>query len=204
GQRVPTPQGERAMTKMVRATGLRKRYGDQVALDGLDLAVEEGTVLGLLGPNGAGKTTAVRALATLLVLDEGRAEVAGIDVRADPAAVRTKIGLSGQYAAVDEVLTGFENLDMVGRLYRLGRQASRQRARDLLERFGLTEAADRPVKGYSGGMRRRLDLAAALVAEPPVLFLDEPSTGLDPRSRADLWDVIRELVRGGATLLLTT
>jgi ABC-2 type transport system ATP-binding protein len=188
----------------VEAEGLVKRYGEVVALAGLDLTVPEGTVLGLLGPNGAGKTTAVRVLTTLLVPDEGRAVVAGVDVLADPEGVRRRIGLSGQYAAVDEVLTGYENLDMVGRLYRLGRRRSRERARELLERFSLADAGDRPVKTYSGGMRRRLDLAAALVAEPPVLFLDEPSTGLDPRSRIELWDVIRELVDGGATLLLTT
>jgi ABC-2 type transport system ATP-binding protein len=166
--------------------------------------VPEGSVLGLLGPNGAGKTTAVRILATLLVPDEGTATVAGIDVVRDPRGVRHRIGLSGQYAAVDEHLTGFENLDMVGRLYRLGRTRSRSRARELLERFDLVESGDRPVKGYSGGMRRRLDLAAALVAEPRVLFLDEPTTGLDPRSRSGMWDVIRELVSGGTTLLLTT
>jgi ABC-2 type transport system ATP-binding protein len=192
------------MTDMVRATGLTKRYGAVTALDGLDLLVPEGTVLAVLGPNGAGKTTAVRILTTLLVPDGGTAEVAGIDVQRDPAGVRERIGLSGQYAAVDEYLTGFENLDMVGRLYGLGRQRSRARARELLERFTLSDAADRPVKTYSGGMRRRLDLAGALVAAPTVLFLDEPTTGLDPRSRTDMWDVIGELVRGGTTLLLTT
>ncbi len=192
------------MTDMVRADGLVKRYGEVVALDGLDLRVPEGTVLGLLGPNGAGKTTAVRILTTLLDADEGTASVAGIDVRTDAKGVRQRIGLSGQYAAVDEYLTGFENLDMVGRLYRLGRKASRERARVLLGRFDLEDAADRPVKTYSGGMRRRLDLAAALVIEPPVLFLDEPTTGLDPRSRLDMWEVLRELVGGGTTLLLTT
>jgi ABC-2 type transport system ATP-binding protein len=192
------------MAAQVRAQGLVKRYGAVTALDGLDLEVEEGTVLGLLGPNGAGKTTVVRVLTTLVEPDEGTAEVAGVDVRRDPAAVRRLIGLSGQYSAVDEYLTGFENLDMIGRLYRLGRARSKARARELLERFDLVESADRAVKGYSGGMRRRLDLASALVAEPPVLFLDEPTTGLDPRSRAGTWDVIRGLVRGGTTLLLTT
>jgi ABC-2 type transport system ATP-binding protein len=192
------------MTSTIRATGLVKRYGEVTALDGLDLDVPEGTVLGLLGPNGAGKTTAVRILTTLLEADEGEAEVAGADVRRDPGAVRSRIGLSGQYAAVDEYLTGFENLDMIGRLYKLGRRGSRERARELLERFALTDAGDRPVKGYSGGMRRRLDLAGALVAQPPVLFLDEPTTGLDPRSRTEMWGVLRELVSGGTTLLLTT
>jgi ABC-2 type transport system ATP-binding protein len=192
------------VTDMIRTSGLVKRYGKVTALDGLDLVVPKGTVQGLLGPNGAGKTTAIRILTTLLDADEGTAEVAGIDVRADPEAVREKIGLSGQNAAVDEHLTGFENLDMVGRLYHLGRQRSRARARELLARFELDEAANRPAKTYSGGMRRRLDLAAALVAEPEVLFLDEPTTGLDPRSRAQMWDNIQELARGGSTVLLTT
>jgi ABC-2 type transport system ATP-binding protein len=192
------------MSGAISAEGLVKHYGEVRALDGLDLEVAEGTVLGVLGPNGAGKTTAVRILTTLLVPDAGSARVAGIDVLRDPAALRRVIGLSGQYAAVDEYLTGFENLDMVGRLYHLGRRHSRARARELLERFDLVEAGDRPVKGYSGGMRRRLDLAGALVARPRVLFLDEPTTGLDPRSRLGMWDVIGELVREGTTLLLTT
>ncbi len=192
------------MTVAVRAEGLVKRYGAVTALAGLDLEVGRGDILGVLGPNGAGKTTAVRILATLLVPDAGRAEVAGVDVLADPREVRRRIGLSGQYAAVDEDLTGRENLVMIGRLTRIGRVAARRRAGELLERFDLTDAADRPVKGYSGGMRRRLDLAGALVAAPEVLFLDEPTTGLDPRSRLGMWDVIRELTAGGTTLLLTT
>jgi ABC-2 type transport system ATP-binding protein len=188
----------------IHATGLVKRYGEVTALDHLDLSVPEGTVLGLLGPNGAGKTTAVSILTTLLLPTEGSATIAGVDLLTNPAEVRRRIGLSGQFAAVDEILTGFENLDMIGRLYRLGRSASRERARELLDWFDLNEAADRPAKTYSGGMRRRLDLAGAIVAEPPVLFLDEPTTGLDPRSRIGLWDVIRDLVSRGTTLLLTT
>ncbi|GAA0244213.1 daunorubicin resistance protein DrrA family ABC transporter ATP-binding protein [Saccharothrix mutabilis subsp. mutabilis] len=192
------------MADAIVAEGLVKRYGSVVALNGLDLVVPEGTIMGLLGPNGAGKTTTVRVLTTLLEHDEGKATVCGLDVVADAKELRRQIGLSGQYAAVDENLTGFENLDMVGRLYHLGKKRSRERARELLERFDLVEAADRPVKGYSGGMRRRLDLAGALVATPKVLFLDEPTTGLDPRSRLGMWDVIEELVAGGTTLLLTT
>jgi ABC-2 type transport system ATP-binding protein len=192
------------MAAAVEADGLVKSYGEVKALDGLDLVVEEGTVLGLLGPNGAGKTTTVRILTTLLGADAGRATVAGYDVARQPEELRRVIGLSGQYAAVDEILTGRENLDMVGRLYHLSPAAARKRADELLEQFGLTEAASRPVKTYSGGMRRRLDLAASLVARPQILFLDEPTTGLDPRSRLGMWDVIEELVRGGATLLLTT
>ena len=191
-------------TATVEARGLVKRYGDVVALAGLDLTVSEGTVLGLLGPNGAGKTTAVSILTTLVQPDSGDATVAGADVVAAPQEVRRRIGLSGQYAAVDEHLTGFENLDMIGRLYHLGHKRSKVRARELLERFSLADAADRPAATYSGGMRRRLDLAGALVAEAPVLFLDEPTTGLDPRSRNELWTVIRDLVGRGSTLLLTT
>jgi ABC-2 type transport system ATP-binding protein len=189
---------------MIRTLGLVKRYGKVVALDGLDLVVPKGTVLGLLGPNGAGKTTAIRILTTLLEPDEGTVEVAGLDVRREPGKVRERIGLSGQTAAVDEHLTGYENLDMVGRLYHLGKERSRARARELLDRFELAEAGDRPAKTYSGGMRRRLDLAAALVAEPEVLFLDEPTTGLDPRSRFQMWETIQELARRGSTVLLTT
>ena len=192
------------MVDAITATGLVKKYGSVVALDGVDLTVPEGTVLGLLGPNGAGKTTIVRVLATLLRPDAGQANVAGIDVLAQPREVRRRIGLSGQYAAVDEYLTGFENLHMIGRLYHLGRKASAARARELLASFRLEDAADRPARTYSGGMRRRLDLAGALVADPPVLFLDEPTTGLDPRSRVEMWGVIESLVERGTTLLLTT
>jgi ABC-2 type transport system ATP-binding protein len=189
---------------VIQAEGLVKRFGEVVALDGLDLTVPEGTVVALLGPNGAGKTTAVRILTTLIVPDSGTATVAGHDVLAEPREVRRHIGLSGQFTAIDEYLTGFENLDMIGRLSRLGPRESRDRSRRLLDVFHLDDAGDRPVKGYSGGMRRRLDLAAAIVAEPSVLFLDEPTTGLDPRSRVDLWETIRELVDRGTTLLLTT
>ncbi|MDH5295172.1 MAG: ATP-binding cassette domain-containing protein, partial [Acidimicrobiia bacterium] len=166
---------------IIEVSGLVKRYKNVTALAGLDLAVPKGTILGLLGPNGAGKTTAVSILTTLIEADEGSAFVDGIDVAAEPGRVRERIGLSGQYAAVDQDLTGFENLDMIGRLYRLGKRRARERARELLSVFDLTEAADRSVKTYSGGMRRRLDLAGALVARPPILFLDEPTTGLDPR-----------------------
>ena len=189
---------------MIRTAGLVKRYGKVVALDGLDLVVPKGTILGLLGPNGAGKTTAVRILTTLLDPDEGTVEVAGIDVLAHPAKVKERIGLSGQSAAVDEHLTGYENLEMVGRLYHLGRAKARARARELLDQFDLDEAGDRPTKTYSGGMRRRLDLAAALVSTPDVVFLDEPTTGLDPRSRVQMWDTVNELVKRGSTVLLTT
>jgi ABC-2 type transport system ATP-binding protein len=184
--------------------GLRKRFGDVQALCGIDLNAPPGTILGLLGPNGAGKTTAVRILTTLLPPDSGTARVAGLDVVKDAAKLRAEIGLAGQYAAVDENLTGFENLEMVGRLYHLGGRAARERAHELLERFSLTDAADRLAKTYSGGMRRRLDLAAALVARPPVLFLDEPTTGLDPVSRLQLWETIEARVAAGTTVLLTT
>jgi daunorubicin resistance ABC transporter ATP-binding subunit len=188
----------------IRVEALTKSFGDVRALAGIDLAVPSGTVLGLLGPNGAGKTTAVRILTTILRPDAGRAEVLGLDVTADPQGVRRRIGLAGQYAAVDENLTGRENLRLVGRLTHLPRRTIGARADELLDRFGLTEAANRPASTYSGGMRRRLDLAAALVHRPPVLFLDEPTTGLDPASRSDLWQVIEELVADGATVLLTT
>jgi len=184
--------------------GLRKRFGDVQALCGIDLSAPPGTILGLLGPNGAGKTTAVRILTTLLPPDAGSARVAGLDVVKDAAALRSRIGLAGQYAAVDENLTGWENLEMVGRLYHLGGKPSRERAFELLDRFSLNDAADRLAKTYSGGMRRRLDLAAALVARPPVLFLDEPTTGLDPRSRLQLWETIEARVAAGTTVLLTT
>ena len=188
----------------IQTSGLQKSYGDVHALQGVDLYAAPGTVFGLLGPNGAGKTTAVRILTTLLKPDGGSAQVAGLDVVKDANALRSQIGLAGQYAAVDENLSGFENLEMVGRLYHLGKRESRKRAGELLERFDLSEAAQRLVRTYSGGMRRRLDLAAALVADPPVLFLDEPTTGLDPRSRLGLWEVIEGRVSEGTTVLLTT
>jgi ABC-2 type transport system ATP-binding protein len=183
---------------------LHKSYGDVVALDGVDLTVEPGIVFGLLGPNGAGKTTAVRILTTLLAPDGGSARVAGLDVVREGGKVRERIGLAGQYAAVDENLTGFENLEMVGRLYHLGRRRSRERSAELLASFDLADAGDRLVRTYSGGMRRRLDLAAALVANPPVLFLDEPTTGLDLPSRIALWEAIEALTTEGTTVLLTT
>ncbi|PWK67727.1 ABC-2 type transport system ATP-binding protein [Streptomyces sp. CG 926] len=192
------------MPGAIYAEGLVKTFGDVRALDGVDLDVPEGTVLGLLGPNGAGKTTAVRVLTTLLRPDSGKAVVAGMDVLEHPDEVRRAIGLSGQFAAVDEYLTGRENLQMVGRLYQMKAKAAKVRAAELLERFNLSDAADRTAKTYSGGMRRRLDLAAALVVSPPVMFMDEPTTGLDPRNRQQLWGIIQELVAGGTTLLLTT
>ncbi|MEV6280715.1 ATP-binding cassette domain-containing protein [Nocardia sp. NPDC051832] len=188
----------------VQAEGLRKKYGDKNALDGFDLTVRRGTVHGLLGPNGAGKTTAVRILSTLVRLDEGRATVAGLDVVRQPREVRASIGLTGQYAAVDEVLTGRQNLEMFGRLFHLGGRRAKTRAVELLERFELTDAADKGVGKYSGGMRRRLDLAASMILAPQVLFLDEPTTGLDPRSRGEVWESVRALVADGTTVLLTT
>jgi ABC transporter DrrB family efflux protein len=188
----------------VRVEGVVKRFGATVALDGAGLEVPGGMVFGLLGPNGAGKTTLVRILATLLAPDAGRAEVLGHDVVREPAAVRELLGLTGQFAAVDEVLTGRENLEMFGRLFKLSRAEARRRAGELLERFELAQAADRPARTYSGGMRRRLDIASSLVTQPRVLFLDEPTTGLDPRSRNEIWAIVRELRRGGTTLLLTT
>ena len=186
------------------AEGLTKRFGSTQALCGVDFDIERGQILGVLGPNGAGKTTAVRILTTLVRPDAGRAVIDGIDVLSEPRRARARVGLTGQYAAVDEVLTGFENLEHVGRLYHLGTAVARARAGELLERFDLVDAGDRVVKGYSGGMRRRLDIAMSLIARPSVLFLDEPTTGLDPRSRQSVWDLIDELVRGGTTTLLTT
>ena len=194
-----------AMTNlMIEAHGLKKRFGSTVALDGIDLEVPAGTILGVLGPNGAGKTTAVRILTTLSTPNEGSARVAGHDVTGEAEAVRRAIGVTAQDATLDEVLTGRQNLVMIGQLSGLHRAQARARAHDLLDQFGLLDAADRVMKEYSGGMRRRLDLAAGLVTRPPVLFLDEPTTGLDPTSRARMWDVIRGLVADGATLLLTT
>ncbi len=188
----------------IEMSGVEKRFGATRALRGLDLTVPAGTVCGLLGPNGAGKTTAVRVLATLVAPDRGTARVAGYDVVREPGAVRRSIGLAGQHAAVDEGITGRDNLHLLGRLHHLGARAARTRAEELLDRFGLAGAADRLVRTYSGGMRRRLDLVASLVTAPPVLFLDEPTTGLDPRSRQQIWDTVRELADAGTTVLLTT
>ncbi len=199
-----TPERHSDADAAIVVRGISKAYSSVQALAGVDLEVTRGTVLGLLGPNGAGKTTLVRILTTLLTPDAGTARVLGLDVERDAAALRERIGLAGQYAAVDENLTGLENLTMVGRLYGADRRSAKARGRELLDRFDLVDAADRPTKTYSGGMRRRLDLAAALVAEPPVLFLDEPTTGLDPRSRLGLWEVIETLVAEGTTVLLTT
>ncbi len=189
---------------MIEAVGLHKSFGETHALAGLDFDAAEGTILCVLGPNGAGKTTAVRVLTTLTRPDAGHATVAGIDVMKDPAAVRAKIGVAGQYAALDELLTGRENLQMVGRLYRLDGRTARRRADELIEHFELSDAGDRTVKTYSGGMRRRLDLGAALMAQPPVIFLDEPTTGLDPKGRLSMWDLIEGLASGGTTVLMTT
>lgn len=195
---------QRTTGAAVVAEGLRKRFGEQTALDGLDLEAGRGRVLGLLGPNGAGKTTAVRILATLLEADGGRAEVAGVDVARDPQEARRRLGLVGQHAALDEALGGRQNLLLFGRLFHLSRAGAARRADELLERFGLTETGAKPVSAYSGGMRRRLDLAASLILAPEVLFLDEPTTGLDPRSRSEVWAAVRALVREGTTVLLTT
>jgi ABC-2 type transport system ATP-binding protein len=192
------------MTLAIKATGLTKKYGEVIALNGINIEVEQGTVLGLLGPNGSGKTTTVRILATLLKADSGSASVGGFDVVDQPDKVRSVIGLTGQYAAVDEYLTGRENLELFARLFHLSRIDAKKRADQLLERFDLSDAADRGIKGYSGGMRRRLDLAASLIGRPNVLFLDEPTTGLDPRSRQGMWEVIEDLVADGTTVLLTT
>jgi len=199
-EHAPAPPAASAIS----VSGLTKSFGDVRALDGIDFEVAPGTVLGLLGPNGAGKTTAVRVLTTLLKPDAGTVRVAGLDVVNDATQLRSRIGLAGQYAAVDANLTGLENLTMVGRLYGMSRRDAKARGRELLGEFDLVEAAGRPASTYSGGMRRRLDLAAALVAKPPVLFLDEPTTGLDPRSRLDLWATVEELVTAGTTVLLTT
>src|SRR6476620_6942253 len=192
------------MSYIIEAEGLKKRFGKTQALDGIDLGVREGTVLGVLGPNGAGKTTAVRVLATLLQADAGRATIDGFDVVKDAAAVRRTIGLTGQYASVDEDLTGTQNLVMIGQLLNLSSRDAKARAAELLEWFGLADAAQRRAKTFSGGMRRRLDLAASLVGRPRVIFLDEPTTGLDPAKREDMWDVVRRLVTDGSTVLLTT
>jgi ABC-2 type transport system ATP-binding protein len=200
----PTTRAAATTGDAIVAEGLRKRYGRTDALDGFDLTVPAGTVYGLLGPNGAGKTTAVRILTTLLRFDAGTARVAGFDVVREQSEVRARIGLTGQYAAVDEILSGRQNLVLFGRLYHLSRRAARARADELLDQFGLTDAASKSVQQYSGGMRRRLDLAASLILAPSVLFLDEPTTGLDPRSRNALWDAVRQLVGGGTTVLLTT
>ena len=191
-------------TAMIEAIGLHKSFGETHALAGLDFDVKEGTILCMLGPNGAGKTTAVRILTTLTRPDAGTATVAGIDVQQHPDQVRAQIGVAGQYAALDELLTGRENLEMVGRLYRVNAKDTRSRAAAPIEHFELADAADRTVKTYSGGMRRRLDLGAALMAEPPVIFLDEPTTGLDPKGRLSMWDLIEELAREGTTVLMTT
>jgi ABC-2 type transport system ATP-binding protein len=198
------PGGGHTSAAVVEVRDVVKRFGEVVALDGVDLRVEPGIIYGLLGPNGAGKTTLIRVLATLLRPEAGTVRVAGVDVLADPIGARARLGLAGQFAAVDEYLTGRENVRMVGRLYGLSRAAARRRGDEVLERIGLTDAATRQVGTYSGGMRRRLDLAASLVGRPQVMFLDEPTTGIDPRNRIELWELIEDLVRGGTTVLLTT
>ncbi|HUC89772.1 MAG TPA: ATP-binding cassette domain-containing protein [Patescibacteria group bacterium] len=192
------------MSNAFELKNVTKHFDDILALSDVTLAAEEGKVFGLLGPNGAGKTTIVRILSTLLLPDKGTAKIQGIDIAQDPEKARELIGLAGQYAAVDEFLTGYENIYMTGRLYGLGRAESKKRATNLLERFNLTEAGHRPVRTYSGGMRRRLDLGASLIGQPKILFLDEPTSGLDPKTRLDLWDIIRELISNGTTILLTT
>ena len=199
-----SPPARTRVDVAVRAEGLVKRFGDNVAVDHVDLEIERGIVYGVLGPNGAGKTTTLSMLATLLTIDEGRAEIFGVDVQREPHMIRQLVGVTGQYASVDEGLTGSENLWLFARLQGLSASAARARAADLLERFGLTDAANRRAKQYSGGMRRRLDLAASLIMSPPLIFLDEPTTGLDPRTRGQMWDTIRDLVAGGCTVLLTT
>ncbi len=201
---VATAGSPPAVDLAVEATGLVKRFGDVAAVDGVDLAVRTGEVLGVLGPNGAGKTTMLRMLTTLLPIDGGQARVFGVDVASQPHQIRQLVGVTGQYASVDEDLTAAENLWLFGRLLGLSSRAARASAHDLLGRFGLEDAADRQIKKFSGGMRRRLDLAASLISRPPLIFLDEPTTGLDPRTRAQMWETIRDLVRDGATVLLTT
>jgi ABC-2 type transport system ATP-binding protein len=198
------PVIDRVVTTAVEVDGVTKRFGTTLALDDVSFTVEAGGVLALLGPNGAGKTTLIRVLTTLLVPDKGRARIGGLDVQDDATAIRSMIGLAGQFATVDELLTGRENLELVGLLYHLDKSEYQRRAEEALERMTLVEAGDMPVKTYSGGMRRRLDLAASLIGQPPVLFLDEPTTGLDPRTRNDLWDFIEDLVTDGTTVLLTT
>jgi ABC-2 type transport system ATP-binding protein len=192
------------MDETIVVKGLKKSFGDFKVLEGIDFSVKKGEIVALLGPNGAGKTTTIKILSTLLLPDEGAAQISGFDVVENPRDVRANIGLTGQYAAVDEYLTGEENLEMIGRLYRLSPKDSKRRAKELITRFDLVEAGSRPLKTYSGGMRRRIDLAMSLVATPPVLFLDEPTTGLDPRSRLTLWEIIKELAATNITILLTT
>ncbi|MBV7246205.1 ATP-binding cassette domain-containing protein [Streptomyces sp. MW-W600-10] len=202
--RTSVPPAGRAATQAITATGLRKSYGDKLVLDGIDLSVPEGTVFSLLGPNGAGKTTAVKILSTLITADAGELRVGGHDVAADPQSVRAAIGVTGQFSAVDGLITGEENMLLMADLHHLSRREGRRVAAELLERFDLVEAAKKPAAGYSGGMKRRLDIAMTLVGSPRIIFLDEPTTGLDPRSRHTMWGIIRELVAGGVTVFLTT